>query len=79
MTSPIMRSSASPYLGSRKQERLEAGLRILARMIAAAYKRRLREAEVQGAQTAGNTQMQQESRLPKVEKGAGYDGGNQDL
>ena len=61
MTSSSIRGSTSIHLGPKEQERLEAGLRILARIIASAYKRR-GEAEVQGAQTTSNAEISNEAR-----------------
>lgn len=66
MTSPSIRSSTAVHVSSKERERLETGLRILARMIARAYKRRLQDTENRGV---GDTKVGRESRLAKGEEG----------
>ncbi|RLC94652.1 MAG: hypothetical protein DRI39_02145 [Chloroflexi bacterium] len=57
MTTPITKTSAPVHPDSKEQEPLEDGLRILARMIATAHRRRLGEAEVQSVQGAGREKI----------------------
>lgn len=79
MTTPITKACAPVHPGSREQEPLEDGLRILARMIATAHRRRLQEGEAQGLQGAGGEETRQESRLAKARKGWRHDDSNQDI
>jgi hypothetical protein len=79
VTTSITKASAPVPPGSKGQEPLEAGLRILARMIATAHRQRLRAAEAQGFQGAGGEKTKRESRLAVARKGARHDDSNQDV
>jgi len=66
---PATSETALSYLSSDQKERREHGLRILARMIATAHIRQVREAEVRNSQLTDDAGLRQ-NPPPKGGKGA---------